>query len=76
MVRHNNVLPNVHLNKDWQEKVKTWLDQPGRKKRRRLNRVRKAKCLAPKYIIIKIVPLIYLDLLLEDKQTDIMEKLN
>ena len=47
MVRHNNVLPNVHLNKDWQEKVKTWFDQPGRKRRRRLNRLRKAKALAP-----------------------------
>ena len=76
MVRHNNVLPNVHLNKDWQEKVKTWLDQPGRKKRRRLNRLRKARSLAPKYIIIKKVQLIYLDLLLEDKLTDIMEKSN
>ncbi len=52
MVRHNNVLPNVHLNKDWQEKVKTWFDQPGRKRRRRLNRLRKAKALAPKYNIL------------------------
>ena len=48
MVRHNNILPNVHLKKDWQEKVKTWLDQPGRKKRRSLNRQRKAKATAPK----------------------------
>ena len=48
MVRHNNVLPNVHLNKDWQEKVKTWLEQPMRKKRRRLNRLKKAKLTAPK----------------------------
>ena len=48
MVRHNNILPNVHLKKDWQEKVKTWFNQPGRKRRRRLNRVNKAKRIAPK----------------------------
>lgn len=47
MVRHNNVLPNVHLKKQWQRRVKTWYDQPGRKKRRRLNRERKAKLIAP-----------------------------
>lgn len=47
MVRHNNVVPNVHLKKDWQEKVKTWFNQPGRKHRRRLNRIAKAKRLAP-----------------------------
>ena len=48
MVRHNNILPNVHLNKDWQEKVKTWFDQPGRKRRRRLNRANKARLTGPK----------------------------
>lgn len=47
MVRHNNVLPNVHLKKQWQRRVKTWYDQPGRKKRRRQNRERKAKLIAP-----------------------------
>jgi large subunit ribosomal protein L13e len=45
---HNDVIPNVSFNKDWQEKVKTWFDQPGRKTRRRLNRERKAKLSAPK----------------------------
>ncbi len=48
MVRHNNILPNVHLAKDWQEKVKTWFDQPGRKSRRRSTRQAKAKSMAPK----------------------------
>ena len=47
MVRHNNMLPNVHLGKDWQEKVKTWFNQPGRKHRRQLNRIKKAKAVAP-----------------------------
>jgi hypothetical protein len=48
MVRYNKILPNVHLRKDWQGRVKTWFNQPGRKMRRRLNRLRKAKALAPK----------------------------
>jgi large subunit ribosomal protein L13e len=48
MVRHNNILPNVHLNKDWQEKVKTWHNQPGRKLRRRKTREAKAKLITPK----------------------------
>jgi large subunit ribosomal protein L13e len=48
MVRHNNILPNVHLNKDWQEKVKTWFNQPARKRRRRANRLARARLTAPK----------------------------
>ena len=47
MVHHNNMLPNVHLGKDWQEKVKTWFNQPGRKRRRRVHRARRQKLLAP-----------------------------
>lgn len=27
MVRHNNVIPNQHFHKDWQNRVKTWFDQ-------------------------------------------------
>ena len=39
--RHNNVLPANHFRKDWQRRVKTWFNQPGRKLRRR--NARKAK---------------------------------
>jgi large subunit ribosomal protein L13e len=39
--RHNNALPDNHFHKDWQRRVRTWFDQPGRKLRRR--RARKAK---------------------------------
>jgi len=43
MVRHNNVLPNVHLRKHWQRiGVRTWFNQAGRKKRRLENRRAKA----------------------------------
>ena len=34
MVKHNNILPNVHLRKHWQRWVKTFFNQPGRKRRR------------------------------------------
>merc|ERR1712183_1149863 len=47
MVKHNNVLPNVHCRKEWQLRVKTWFDQPGRKSRRRQNRATKAAKIAP-----------------------------
>jgi len=41
------MLPNVHLNKDWQEKVRTFFNQPGQKLRRRKMRASKAKRSAP-----------------------------
>ncbi|KAK9762302.1 60S ribosomal protein L13 [Basidiobolus ranarum] len=47
-MKHNNQLPNNHFRKDWQLRVKTWFDQAGRKKRRRLNRVAKAAAIAPR----------------------------
>ncbi|EIM92094.1 ribosomal protein L13e [Stereum hirsutum FP-91666 SS1] len=40
----NNVLHDNHFRKDWQRRVKTWFDQPGRKLRRR--QARKAKAAA------------------------------
>jgi large subunit ribosomal protein L13e len=40
-MKHNNVIPNIHLRKHWQGFVKTWFNQPARK-RARLN-ARKAK---------------------------------
>ncbi|TBU34814.1 60S ribosomal protein L13 [Dichomitus squalens] len=39
--RYNNVLHANHFRKDWQSRVRTWFDQPGRKLRRR--QARKAK---------------------------------
>ena len=47
MVRHNNMLHNVHLKFDWQNKVKTWYNQPGRKHRRRVLRQKRASLLTP-----------------------------
>ncbi|XP_075257636.1 large ribosomal subunit protein eL13-like [Convolutriloba macropyga] len=42
-MKHNNQLASVHLRKHWQRRVKTWFDQPARKWRRHMNRVKKAK---------------------------------
>jgi len=39
---HNNVLHGNHFRKDWQRRVRTWFDQPGRKLRRRTARKEKA----------------------------------
>ena len=41
------MLHNVHLKFDWADKVKTWYNQPGRNKRRRTLRQRKAKLAFP-----------------------------
>jgi len=46
--RHNNVLHGNHFRKDWQRRVKTWFDQPGRKLRRRRARETKAGLLGSK----------------------------
>jgi len=42
---HNNVLHANHFRKDWQRRVRTWFDQPGRKLRRRNARKSKAAAL-------------------------------
>ena len=48
VLKHNNQLPNQHFRKDWQRRVKTWFDQPGRKKSRRVARIQKAARIAPR----------------------------
>ncbi|KAJ2778692.1 60S ribosomal protein L13 [Coemansia javaensis] len=44
----NKQLPNVHLRKEWDLRVRTWFNQPGRKLRRRRARVAKAAQIAPR----------------------------
>jgi len=48
MPSHNNIVPNVHFHKDWQRRVRTWFDQPAKKKRRQTLRRRKAAKLFPR----------------------------
>lgn len=44
MVKHNNVVPNGHFRKHWQNYVKTWFNQPARKTRRRVGKLLSLKC--------------------------------
>lgn len=44
----NNMIPNGHFHKDWQRFVKTWFNQPARKFRRKQNRIKKARSIAPR----------------------------
>jgi len=44
----NQMVPNVHLHKDWDPYVKTWFNQPARKIRRRQARAAKAVKVAPR----------------------------
>lgn len=46
----NKQLPNTHFRKEWDLRVRTWFNQPGRKLRRRQARVAKAAQIAPRPI--------------------------
>uniref|UniRef100_A0A7S2UYA0 60S ribosomal protein L13 n=1 Tax=Fibrocapsa japonica TaxID=94617 RepID=A0A7S2UYA0_9STRA len=59
MVKHNNVVPNVHCHKKWQRRVKTWFDQPAKKKNRRLARKAKAAKLAPRPVSGLLRPVVH-----------------
>jgi len=39
----NNIIPNNHFHKKWDELVKTWFDQPAAKQRRRIARTKKVR---------------------------------
>ncbi|GAV08870.1 hypothetical protein RvY_18498 [Ramazzottius varieornatus] len=44
----NQVIPNQHFHKKWQNHVKTWFDQAAKKKRRSRLRIKKAREIAPR----------------------------
>lgn len=46
----NNAISDNHFKKHWRRFVTTWFTQPMRKRRRRQNRVEKAKKVAPRPI--------------------------
>ena len=50
MVKHNHAIPNVHLRKHWNHLVKTFFNQPAKKKSRQIARETKAAKLFPRYI--------------------------
>ncbi|RMJ15343.1 hypothetical protein BHE90_002363 [Fusarium euwallaceae] len=47
-IKHNQTLLKNHFRKDWQRRVRTHFDQPGKKSRRRTARQAKAAALAPR----------------------------
>jgi large subunit ribosomal protein L13e len=59
MVKHNNVIPNLHFHKQWARRVKTWFDQPGQKKARRLARQAKAAAIAPRPVAGLLRPAVH-----------------
>ena len=54
MVNHHKIIPNQHFHKKWQTSsrgplhIKSWFNQPGKKKSRRLKRAAKAAANAPR----------------------------
>lgn len=59
MPRHNNVIPNGHFHKDWQHHVRTWFNQPGQKKSRRIARAAKAQKVAPRPVDGPLRPVVH-----------------
>lgn len=53
-----NVLPNSHFHKDWKRMVKTWFNQPMRKKRRQNARALKAAVVAPRPVAGMLRPVV------------------
>lgn len=47
-MKHNNEIPNRHFHKEWQLRIRTWFNQPMRKRRRRAARAAKAAKIAPR----------------------------
>ncbi|KAJ5108805.1 60S ribosomal protein L13 [Penicillium angulare] len=47
-IKHNNQIQKNHFRKDWQKRVRVHFNQPGRKHRRRENRIAKAAAVAPR----------------------------
>lgn len=58
MVQHNNIIPNQHFKKDWQENVRTWFNQPARKLRRRKARAAKAEKISPRPVAGLLRPIV------------------
>ncbi|KAH7572645.1 hypothetical protein ACOSP7_015843 [Xanthoceras sorbifolium] len=58
-MKHNNVIPNGHFKKQWQNYVKTWFNQPARKERRRVARQKKAVKIFPRPTAGPLRPIVH-----------------
>ena len=52
------MIHNNHFHKQWQNYVRTWFDQPGRKKRRRVARQKRALQIAPRPVAGALRPIV------------------
>lgn len=52
------MIPNAHFHKHWDRHVRTYFDQPGKKKRRRLRRAKKARDIAPRPVAGPLRPVV------------------
>merc|ERR1719181_1047248 len=59
MVKHNHQIQKCHFHKKWQTRVKTWLDQPMRAKRRRATRLAKAAKISPRPVAGALRPAVH-----------------
>merc|ERR1712046_477950 len=58
-MKHNNMIAQEHFKKYWQRYVKTWFDQPAKKKARRLARQKKAAAVAPRPVAGALRPVVH-----------------
>jgi len=58
MGKGNNAVPGEHFHKDWQRYVRTWFNQPARKKRRHVNRIKKARAIMPRPVAGPLRPIV------------------
>jgi large subunit ribosomal protein L13e len=58
-MKHNNVIPNGHFKKHWQNYVRTWFNQPARKTRRRVARQKKAVKIFPRPTAGPLRPIVH-----------------
>jgi len=58
MGKGNNAVPGEHFHKDWQRYVHTWFNQPARKKRRHVNRIKKARAIMPRPVAGPLRPIV------------------
>jgi len=58
MGKGNNAIPGEHFHKDWQRYARTWFNQPARKARRHLRRVKKARAIMPRPVGGALRPII------------------
>jgi len=58
MGKGNNAIPGEHFHKDWQRYVRTWFNQPARKKRRHVKRIKKARAIMPRPVAGPLRPIV------------------